>query len=1187
MSHILGFRDVIPLDVMQDFFMEEHFSLKALVGGLVDAAALNNETNLSIVYTRTSASIHSIPTHNVSRNVAVEDCAAAERLRHLVHDNLDALVVENLSALKSEAMLSSAVESWAKDSNKSVLILLVDMGDSHACERVNYSRACVEKNVEGIGGKSFVLLLHYPSSGRKGRSCYPALFLGGWEHFYLDGIGSQDQLLGIEDLIEAACKCQSTGELADRERIISCVADSCLLLLPRVVPHVASQRLFYPSQGDTEQSLFIARSKMLHDVLKTRVGDSDIATILCRKFAAIWAEQGLLKSMRTATKGLALGTTQLSLTMSIQTALVETFDSFLTTMFMEMNDWRNLDILLEPSTTGRTCELFGILLNEIPIMPFEELVLQTKKHAVQVSPVVDPRNESANVYFPFFRLVSSFIDQCIDLVEQGIAQKHSMDSPDSELLCPRDEELFLKTVELIQAVASGDPELVAQSAGMVGRVKPVVAAIAFVQEECNPCGRSLFDLYLKHTIEWRLGCDADPFIEDQIAREVAAYGNSKNIVAVHVVTKTKSKDLRAAASFQKHVLTSSRKVASGMNDADEAHVELISSTGEEVFKRRLEHFEATSNSGGVPSDQWSTSFSVFVHQIPAMLAGKPIEDRRSACRLRMLSFFHVLIEASAATRSQQTAANVRKEWDSLSDDELVASLSLENLLSGSGATDELVLKLGLRHFLSPAWTKATKVFRDADFAFLLNAIIDGALDGPPQLLETLLVRACFQTAYSQMPTLAEVLTSSSLAELGPMLSCEQVSMFSSDGKRVHIPHYVPDWLLRGGREEAQERPRVAEFDVFLANYVQCFHCRLSAVCFGVLLRIHLREAEGQSSESLFIALLRCVHGEVSIQRQEHTRRSRARKAGDEQLVAGSPLGAIALDVRLLCFVAKVAHEISVDDRAVVFSGVHADEATALFEAVMSMSHVKWQELFFSVILRVGGEGTLASALAHGQLNQMDWCQKWCQALPSQMEAVTQSLKEAEDALAEALDEEDRKMRELRLCPNCRQPFGVLERNCGTFVCGRDFHGGQGQAGHGCGQTFQLDAAQPYTHDESLLAPLRATVAAEQAKFREHEHAVSLWDAAIEMQVPVVSFSVERRVSQRSLLPCSSFLSAGDTEVDSDVVPLVEVLLMGSRRAPHFSLLPDLIEVRMRILSSCYCIFGVQSVSLVAHAMLVA
>ena len=609
-----------------------------------------------------------------------------------------------------------------------------------------------------------------------------------------------------------------------------------------------------------------------------------------------------------------------------------------------------------------------------------------------------------------------------------------------------------------------------------GRAKAVLTAISFVEEESESESdeKYLFDRYLDHFIERRLICDAArPLLVDQIAREIARYDCSRNIVAVHVAAKVKSKELLTIAS----IITASGNMKTGHEGDDESSLVVpCASTVEELFDGLLGHFETTVFTDNVPSHQWSASFSMYAHQIPAMLAGKLVEDLRTASRFRILYFFYILIEASASTRAQRTAAKVWKEKNLMKENELVEALSLESLLFDGSTPDDsnrVVQELAIRHFFSPAWMNVTRIFKDSDFSFLLNAINDGALDGVNSLLLiTSLQRVCYHDIRMPMPTLSESFDSDSLTELISRLSCDQVSVFSSDGKRTCIPHYVPDWLIRDGAEPSS----VVEIGTFLASYVQCFHCRLSRVLFDMLLQLYLCEAEGRSLENLFVGLLRCIHEETSIERLEQTRLSRSRKVGDEQTLTGSLLGAMFLDIRLICFVAKVAHEISMDGSAVVFAGAYSEEASSLFEELMSISHLKWPEFFVGIILRKSSEATVASALGqNGQLSHMVWCQEWIRGMPAQLDAVAQTLKEAADALAEAVEEEERKSRDQRLCPHCRCVFTVLQRNCGAFVCGRDFHGGQEQTGHGCGQTLQLDAAPYYAPDEASLALLRTAM----------------------------------------------------------------------------------------------------------------
>ena len=1124
---------------------------------------------MTVVCTRSSACIHSIPTYAANKTVNLEHPGAVDRLRCLVHEKVDDLVVEHLSILKSEAMLSSTIDSWTKDERKKILLLLVDMSSSSAFERTNYTRMCVEQRLRETEEKSFILLLHYPPSSAHRQLCYPALFLGGWEHFFLDGVGSQGLSLGIEQLIEAACRCGKGDDPRQMEQLTSCFSQFILTLLPRVIPHVASQKIFYRRQEKNGRSSFVDRTSMLLAVMNATAGSSNVATIVCSKFARMWASRGLLNSMNKASEGLLLGTTQLSLTMSIHSAIVEAFDTFLTTEVIAMNQWFNLDIILETVPDEKISELFGLILEDLPIMPFEELVLQTTRcRAMQLSPLEDPRNESAEVRFPFFRLVSSFLDECIEKAEQTLAQEQAATTHFVQL-SHFGEELLLRTMQIIRELVDCDCRTPGNQS-VVGRAGSVLNTIALIQAENDDGTLSLFDRYLQHFIAWSVGCKSDPLILGWVGRELDQYGPDRNIVAVHIVARLKSREMVGLASITTAAKSFSLRQVTQTDD--ERYYVPSASTGDELFEQLLAYFECNLFSDNMSSLQWSASFSRFIQQIHAMLSGRCIDDLDTLCRLRVLCFFRILIEASAITRVQQKSAKLWRKRGDTTVDEWAKSMSLgvffEAVRNSDGESDALAEELALRFFFSPTWMQISMIFKENDFDFLLRYISEGNLaERHHQLAVMLLHLGCFHDASTDMkgsmPVLSEVRASHSLFVLNSNLACAQVAVFSNEGERSCIPHFVPEWLQRDRASSSLLCPSDSAWAPFLCNYVHCFECVLSNMAFHMVLQILLCEAEEASSETLLLRLLHGVHAETSITRVEQTRLSRSRKAGEGWSLVGSPLGAIILDARLICFISKVAYEIAVDQKAAAFHGAYAREALSLFEELMSLEHLKWQEFFICSIIRISGDGALSVALGeNGPLNSMAWCQPWIQGMPSQKSEAAQSLKKAEDALAEAEAEEDRKTQEMRFCPYCRQAFVVRAENCGQFVCGRDFHGGQQPTGFGCGQPFQLVQAGYYALDESLLAPLRARVAEERSKFREREHAASLWDSARSMQVPTLAFKIEGALSRRSLLPCSSFLLAVPDSDTSGIVSLVKLLLEGSTRAAQYLLLPDLIEVRV-------------------------
>ena len=119
-------------------------------------------------------------------------------------------------------------------------------------------------------------------------------------------------------------------------------------------------------------------------------------------------------------------------------------------------------------------------------------------------------------------------------------------------------------------------------------------------------------------------------------KEIAGYDSVRNIVAIHVAAKVRSKDIAAVASLHRHLVDSTIPAAESDNGIEQA-IPIVST--EKLFERLLQYFEETVFTDDVPSHQWSPSFLSFIHQVPAMLSGKQVDDLRTACRLRALSFF--------------------------------------------------------------------------------------------------------------------------------------------------------------------------------------------------------------------------------------------------------------------------------------------------------------------------------------------------------------------------------------------------------------------------------------------------------------------------------------------------------------------------------------------------------------------
>ena len=200
----------------------------------------------------------------------------------------------------------------------------------------------MEQHIANKMEKSFILLLHYSPSNLVQARCYPALFLGGWEHVFLDSVGSDTSAFVVDRLILRACRDINTTS-QDCDQDTNCVQEAVDLLLPRALSQLASQQFFYRDQSFHTLDLLSHRRKTLDKVLDTKIDDSTIGAILSEKFSAIWVASGLLQTTRVASEALLCGTTQLSLSMSVHSALLQTFQAFLAHVIAQMNQWRNLD----------------------------------------------------------------------------------------------------------------------------------------------------------------------------------------------------------------------------------------------------------------------------------------------------------------------------------------------------------------------------------------------------------------------------------------------------------------------------------------------------------------------------------------------------------------------------------------------------------------------------------------------------------------------------------------------------------------------------------------------------------------------------------------------------------------------------------------------------------------------------
>jgi hypothetical protein len=487
---------------------------------------------------------------------------------------------------------------------------------------------------------------------------------------------------------------------------------------------------------------------------------------------------------------------------------------------------------------------------------------------------------------------------------------------------------------------------------------------------------------------------------------------------------------------------------------------------------------------------------------------------------------------------------------------------LESPVASNGQIEKTTEVL-LEFFFSPLWLQTTRFFLPGDVDFLLDVISRGDISRSNAVG---LLRSAIVSGRDAAENLVFGCSMKMLLQINKMLAADTVTQFTENGDRRCLQHYIPEWLRCEADEGATRLSSTVQ--TRFSEYQNSIYGELANVVFDLFLTIFVAEAISFTSEHLFLLLERELDSEVTLNRQMYTQLARLRNSDKGESLQGTHISSIAISARLVCFVAKVAFEVATDMNSPLLNGVYANDAIIFLDELMELDNAaRWQDCFMSTILRLRGEGTLAKALLDGPLASMTWCKTWTEGIPATKDAVNGALHEAESSLAKATTEEQWKVGNMRCCPHCSQTFMVSALNCGSFICGRDYHGENGQiymdgiavlGTQGCGQAFNINQSQEYQSDQALLGAFQARVDEERAKVERCQESAVLWDRAQAMEIPHVIKLVRNRHGDNMMMPFDELLTQID---DDDNTPqLVRVLWESAALAPFLSLLPSMIEV---------------------------
>ena len=368
----------------------------------------------ALVYTRQSHLFGYLPSSYPSEGIK-ED--TLRLLQSVIYDDLHALKIYKITPDTLEREIEGQIQMFVESGNHTIFLIIANMQDV-TLKMINHLRILVEqKENESENGKLIVFLLKFPQGQQLFTHCYPALFLSGWDHFYLDSLTTDVSICGLPKPL------QNVVDIRQCFRVALCIAssdDSVSLslepLLKEAIPVISPRVIVGSTNKIYNKPMSIKeRQKLLKKLLlKDNAQQEDclctpLGKALCSLFTQYWDNITVTKFLEAAASFSFRHQSTLSITSYIQTRIKALFFEFVVYMLWKINEDCNLDCyeFSDSSSTIIVEELFGSITKNLF---FKAPSLSSLTHACHSLP--PPENKGFE--FPFFGIICHYLEEMLD-----------------------------------------------------------------------------------------------------------------------------------------------------------------------------------------------------------------------------------------------------------------------------------------------------------------------------------------------------------------------------------------------------------------------------------------------------------------------------------------------------------------------------------------------------------------------------------------------------------------------------------------------------------------------------------------------------------------------------------------------------------------------------------------------------
>ena len=378
-----------------------------------------------LVYTRQSHLFGYLPSSFPSEGVKDDTLAL---LKSIVYDDLGVLKIYKITPDTLHGEIERQVQTFMESMDCTIFLIIANMQDV-TLKMINHLRILIEqKENESLNDdKLIVFLLQFPQGQQLFTRCYPALFLSGWDHFYLDSLTTDFYVHGLPKPL------QNVVDIRQCFRVALCIAstnDSVSLSLepllkeaipvisPRVI--VGSTNKIYNKPMSIKERQNLLKKLLLKDTLEQDEQSecTYLGKALCSLFTQYWDNVTVTKFLQAAASFSFCHQSTLSITSYIQTRIKALFFEFVVYMLWKINEDCNLDCyeFSDSSSAITVEELFGSITKSL-IVPS----LSFLPHACRALP--PPENKGFK--FPFFGMVYHCLEEMLDCSHEIVNKKMS------------------------------------------------------------------------------------------------------------------------------------------------------------------------------------------------------------------------------------------------------------------------------------------------------------------------------------------------------------------------------------------------------------------------------------------------------------------------------------------------------------------------------------------------------------------------------------------------------------------------------------------------------------------------------------------------------------------------------------------------------------------------------------------